>query len=143
MSTESNNTLLINKQLAQLKQLEVIIDNEKDILQKQNPDKLIEITDKKNQLLLAIQTLDKQFEQSILFKQEKSQGLYTEQLNLIEETLIRCKDKNHVNGQIIAQSQLAVERMKTSLLQNHNKSSMTYDNKGKTSGGLSSLEIKA
>jgi flagellar biosynthesis protein FlgN len=143
VSTESNNTLLINKQLAQLKQLEVIIDNEKDILQKQNPDKLIEITDKKNQLLLAIQTLDKQFEQSILFKQEKSQGLYTEQLNLIEETLIRCKDKNHVNGQIIAQSQLAVERMKTSLLQNHNKSSMTYDNKGKTSGGLSSLEIKA
>lgn len=121
----------------------MIIDNEKDVLKKQNPDELIEITDKKNQLLLAIQTLDKQFEQSILFKKEKSQGLYADQLDLIEETLIRCKDKNHVNGQIIAQSQLAVERMKTSLLQNHNKSSMTYDNKGKTSGGLSSLEIKA
>lgn len=143
MSTESSHLSLIEKQLTQLEQLEIIISTEKDILQQQNPEKLIEITEKKNQLLLAIQTLDQQFEQSITFKQEKSQGLFTEQLATIEETLLRCKEKNHVNGQIIAHSQLAVERMKTSLLQNHNKSSMTYDSKGKASGGLSSLGIKA
>lgn len=143
MSTESNNSTLIEKQLAQLQQLETIIDHERVILQKQNPDKLNEITEQKNQLLLAIKTLDQQFEQSILFKQEKSAGLYSDQLSKIEDILLRCKDKNFVNGQVIAQSQLAVERMKTSLLQNHNKTSMTYDNKGKTSGGLSSLEIEA
>jgi flagella synthesis protein FlgN len=33
--------------------------------------------------------------------------------------------------------------MKNSLLENHNRSSMTYDKKGKTSGRLSSLGIKA
>lgn len=143
MSTEQNFSLLIDKQLTQLQQLEVIIDHEKDILQQQQPDKLVEITDGKNQLLLAIQSLDKQFEQSIVFKQEKSQGLYADKLTEIEEILLRCKEKNHVNGEIIAQSQLSVERMKTSLLQNHNKSSMTYDKKGKASGGLSSIGIKA
>ncbi|MDT0602887.1 flagella synthesis protein FlgN [Thalassotalea castellviae] len=143
MTTEATNLSLVEKQLMQLQQLEIIIDREKDVLQKQDPDKLLEITDEKNHLLVAIQTLDQQFEQSILFKQEKSQGLYEEQLSLIEEILLRCKDKNHVNGQIIAQSQLAVERMKTSLLHSHNKSSMTYDSKGKTSGGLSSLDLKA
>lgn len=143
MSTEQNFSLLIDKQLAQLQQLETIIDQEKDILQQQNPEKLVEITDNKNQLLLAIQELDQQFEQSVLFKQEKAQGLFADKLAVIEEILLRCKEKNHVNGEIIAQSQLAVERMKTSLLQNHNKSSITYDNKGKASGGLSSIGIKA
>lgn len=143
MSTEQNFSLLIDKQLTQLQQLEMIIDQEKDILQQQNPEKLIEITDNKNQLLVAIQTLDQQFEQSLVFKQEKSQGLFADKLSLIEEILLRCKDKNHVNGQVIAQSQLSVERMKTSLLQNHNKSSITYDKKGKASGGLSSIGIKA
>lgn len=143
MSTLTSYAPLIDKQLGQLQQLEIIIDNEKNILQKQNPNLLIEVTEKKNQLLIAIQTLDQEFEQSLQFKKEKADGLFTEQLSIIEATLLRCKDKNHVNGQIIAHSQLAVERMKTSLLQNHNKSSMTYDSKGKTSGGLSSLIIKA
>lgn len=143
MSTELNFSLLIDKQLTQLQQLEVVIDQEKEILQQQNPENLVDITEKKNQLLLTIQELDLKFEQSILFKQEKSQGLFDDKLAVIEEILLRCKDKNHINGQIIAQSQLSVERMKTSLLQNHNKASMTYDKKGKTSGGLSSLGIKA
>jgi flagella synthesis protein FlgN len=124
-------------------QLEITIDTEKVILQQQNPDKLSEVTEEKNQLLLSIQTLDSQLAQSLQFKKEKAEGVFTEQLSSIEAILLRCKDKNFVNGQIIEQSQLAVERMKTSLLQNHNKSSMTYDNKGKTNGGLSILEVKA
>ena len=143
MSTELSHLPAIEKQLAQLLQLESIIDAEKDILQLQNPENLTDITAQKNQLLLDIQSLDQTLEQSMIFKEEKSQGAYQAQLSSIEETLIRCKEKNQINGDIINHSQLAVERMKTSLLQNHNKSSMTYDNKGKTSGGLSSLGIKA
>lgn len=143
MSTESSHLPLLKKQLVQLQELEVIIDSEKEILQLQDPNKLTAISEEKNQLLIAIQGLDQQFEQSLQFKDEKAQGLFDEILKDIESTLLRCKDKNQVNGQIIQHSQLAVERMKTSLLQNHNKSSMTYDNKGKTSGGLSSIGIKA
>nr|WP_241242325.1 flagellar export chaperone FlgN [Thalassotalea sp. G2M2-11] len=133
----------LQKQLEQLQQLESIIDSEKAILQQQDPAKLTEISELKNQLLIDIQSLDQQFEQSVQFKQDKAQGVYADILAEIEKVLLSCKEKNLVNGQIIQHSELAVERMKTTLLQNHNKSSMTYDSKGKTSGGLSSLGIKA
>jgi flagella synthesis protein FlgN len=77
------------------------------------------------------------------FAQDKAAGKFDLQLAEIESLLLTCKKQNQVNGQIIQQSQLAVERMKTTLLENHSKSSMTYDEKGKKSSGLSSLDLKA
>jgi flagella synthesis protein FlgN len=134
---------LVSQQLSQLTQLETLLDTEKDVLQQQNPDALIHLTAEKNDLLLAIQSIDNIIGQSFEFKQEKLAGKFTSLLSDIEATLVRCKKQNQINGLIIHQSQLSVERMKTSLLENHNKSSMTYNSKGKTSGGLSSLGIKA
>jgi flagella synthesis protein FlgN len=134
---------LVSQQLSQLTQLEALLHTEKDILQQQSPDALINITADKNNLLLAIQEIDNAIGQSFEFKQEKLAGNFTDELLEIQTSLERCKQQNQVNGLIIHQSQLSVERMKTSLLENHNKSSMTYDSKGKTSGGLSSLGIKA
>jgi flagella synthesis protein FlgN len=134
---------LVSQQLSQLTQLETLLDTEKNVLQQQNPDALINITSDKNTLLLAIQDIDNAIGQSFEFKQEKLAGSFDTELVEIEASLVRCKQKNLVNGLIIHQSQLSVERMKTSLLENHNRSSMTYDSKGKTSGGLSSLGIKA
>jgi len=134
---------LVSKQLSQLTQLETLLTAEKEILQQQNPDALIELTSEKNSLLVAIQETDNAIGQSFEFKQEKLAGNFADELSEIEAILLRCKKQNQVNGLIIHQSQLSVERMKTSLLESHNKSSMTYDNKGKTSGGLSSLGIKA
>ena len=140
---QASNAELISQQLSQLIALETVIDSEKEVLQRHVPENLTAITETKNQQLLAIETLDKKLSQSILFKKERASGLYSEQLTEIETILIRCKEKNKINGQIIDHSQLAVERMKTSILQQNNKSSMTYDSKGKTHGGLSSLDIKA
>jgi flagella synthesis protein FlgN len=134
---------LVSQQLSQLTQLEALLDTEKNVLQQQNPDALINITSDKNTLLLAIQDIDNAIGQSFEFKQEKLAGSFDTELVEIETSLARCKQKNLINGLIIHQSQLSVERMKTSLLENHNRSSMTYDSKGKTSGGLSSLGIKA
>ncbi len=134
---------LIAQQLQNLQQLEELLSVEKEVLQKHNPDALVEITEQKNVLLQTIQKFDEHNSQVPLFKDEISSGNHSDVLAEIEATLLRCKDMNHVNGQIIQQSSLAVERMKNSLLENHNRSSMTYDKKGKTSGGLSSLGIKA
>ena len=134
---------LIAQQLQNLQQLEELLQVEKEVLQKQNPDALVDVTNKKNLLLQTIQDFDQQNAQAPLFKDEITSGVHDEALAIIEATLLRCKDMNHVNGQVIQQSSLAVERMKNSLLENHNRSSMTYDSKGKTSGGLSSLGIKA
>jgi len=134
---------LIAQQLQNLQQLEELLSIEKAVLQKHDPDALVGITEQKNALLQTIQQLDDQNAQIPLFRDEIKSGIHKETLAEIEATLLRCKEMNHINGHIIQQSSLAVERMKNSLLETHNRSSMTYDNKGKTSGGLSSLGIKA
>jgi flagella synthesis protein FlgN len=136
-------TELVAKQHQQLTLLVQIIANEKQILQQHDPQKLLTISQEKNTLLIAIQQLDQQIGQDQSFAQDKAAGNLTQELAEIADLLINCQQQNQVNGQIIQQSQLAVERMKTSLLENHNKNAITYDKKGKKSAGLSSLGLKA
>lgn len=143
MSEKITPQQLVSQQLSQLTQLETLLLTENEILQQQNPDTLNEVTAAKEALLSSIQTVDNAIEQSFEFKQEKLTGKFDSELNEIEQILLRCKEQNQINGHIIQQSQLSVERMKNSLLENHNKSSLTYDSKGKKSAGLSSLGIKA
>ncbi|MBU2869995.1 flagellar export chaperone FlgN [Colwellia sp. E2M01] len=148
MLPESNSqgltsTELLTKQHQQLTLLAQIIANEKQILQQHDPQALLLISQEKNTLLLAIQQLDKEIGLNQVFAQDKAAGKLTQELAEITSLLEHCQKQNLVNGQIIQQSQLAVERMKTSLLESHNKNAITYDNKGKKSAGLSSLGFKA
>jgi flagella synthesis protein FlgN len=143
MSASAQSKELLDQQFSQLQELEQVITDEKLVLQQHQPDALLKISEKKNQLLLSIQKLDQQIRINQAFAQDKAAGFLSQQLTEIENLLKTCQQKNQVNGQIIAQSQLAVERMKTSLLESHNKTSVTYDRKGKKSGGLSSIGLKA
>lgn len=143
MSASTQSKELLAQQLSQLQELEQVITEEKLVLQQHQPDALLQVSEKKNQLLLSIQNLDQQISLNQVFAQDKAAGFLSQELSDIESLLKLCQQKNQVNGQIIAQSQLAVERMKTSLLESHNKTSVTYDSKGKRSGGLSSIGLKA
>jgi flagella synthesis protein FlgN len=143
MSASTESKELIFQQFSQLQELEQVITNEKLVLQQHQPDALLQISKKKNQILLSIQNLDQKIMLNQAFAQDKAAGLLSQELINIENLLKRCQQKNQINGRIIAQSQLAVERMKTSLLESHNKTSVTYDSKGKKSGGLSSIGLKA
>jgi len=143
MSASEESLNLLAKQYSQLQALETIIAEEKVVLQQHQPEELINISQQKNQLLVSIQTLDQQIIVNQQFAQDKAAGLLSQELADIESLLVKCQQQNQVNGQIINQSQLAVERMKTSLLESHNKTAITYDNKGKKSGGLSSIGLKA
>lgn len=134
---------LVAKQLEQLQRLENLLKAEKEVLQKHNPDELTKLTLEKNQQLTEIGELDQFIGTNTAFAQEKSTGNLDNDLEEIKRLLTHCKELNFVNGQIIQQSQIAVERMKTSLFENNNKSGITYDGKGKKSAGLSSLNIKA
>ena len=133
----------VTQQVNFLEQLATLLEQEKDILQQQTPEALIAVTEQKNQLLLSIEQLDKALNSNTDFINERQQGLHQDALNTCKQLLERCKEQNQINGEIIQQSQLAVERMKTTLLENHNRSAMTYDSKGKKSAGLSSLGLKA
>jgi flagella synthesis protein FlgN len=134
---------LLNQQYQQLTQLVGLIANEKLILQQHDPEALLTISEEKNTLLLAIEALDHEISQDKGFAQDKGAGILTDALANISSLLEQCKQQNIVNGHIIQQSKLAVERMKTSLLENHNKNAITYDSKGKKNAGLSSLGLKA
>ena len=143
MSASPQSIEFITQQHAQLQSLEQIIDEEKLILQQHQPTALLQISEQKNVLLLAIQELDKKISFSRSFSIDKKAGLLDKEITEIEKLLITCQQKNQVNGQIISHSQLAVQRMKTTLLENNNKTSVTYNSKGKKSGGLSSISIKS
>lgn len=134
---------LIAKQLEQIQLLSSLLTKENEVLQQHSPDALIEVSAQKNDVLLAIQQLDQHLAQHQEFQKSKNEGQHESIIVQIADILEQCKKQNVVNGQIIQHSQLAVEKMKTSLLESHNKSSMTYDSKGKKSGGLSSIGIKA
>ncbi|MEI6893055.1 MAG: flagellar export chaperone FlgN [Colwellia sp.] len=138
-----NATELLAKQHQQLTLLAQVIANEKQILQQHDPKALLTISQEKNTLLVEIQQLDQKIGLNQSFAQEKAAGKLTLELKEITELLHHCQQQNLINGQIIQYSQLAVERMKTSLLENHNKNEITYNSKGKKSAGLSSLNIKA
>jgi flagella synthesis protein FlgN len=134
---------LIAKQLEQIQLLSSLLAKENEVLQQHSPDALIEITTQKNELLLAIQQLDQHLALHQEFQKSKNEGQHQDVIDKIADSLEQCKKQNIINGQIIQHSQLAVEKMKTSLLESHSKSSMTYDSTGKKSGGLSSIGIKA
>ena len=134
---------LINQQLSHLHTMEKLLVDEKQILEQHNPNNLTELIKKKNELLVAIKALDKFISLNTPFAQDKAKGLFEKELAEIAESLSRCKKQNVVNGNIIQQSQLAVDRMKSSLLDKHNKSAITYDGSGKKHAGLSSLNLKA
>lgn len=134
---------LLEQQLNQLSSLLGLIEQEKEVLQEHSPEALTHVAEQKNALLLSVQEIDEKISQSPNFAQEKASGVHQEILDKIAGLLKQCKEANTVNGLIIQQSQIAVEKMKTSLLEKSSKTSMTYDNKGKTSGGLKSLGIKA
>jgi flagella synthesis protein FlgN len=134
---------LLNQQNNQLGELIRLLKDEYEILQNNDPVKLIEVNKSKNELLAQIDSTDKLLASNAQFVEDKNNGVYETQLKTIENSLVDCKNLNQVNGEIIQKSQLSVERMRTTLLENHTRSSLTYDNKGKTSGGLSSLDLKA
>jgi flagella synthesis protein FlgN len=142
MSASPQSIELLSLQFSQLQSLEQVIADEKLILQQHKPDALLQISEQKNLLLLAIQELDKNISLNQAFALDKKAGLLDKEITEIENLLIVCQQKNQVNGQIIAHSQLAVQRMKTTLLEDNNKASVTYNSKGKKSGGLSSISLK-
>lgn len=143
MSDTVNVLETLNQQNTQLCQLERLLKDEYEVLQHHNPSKLTDINKLKHALLTQIDSTDKLLANTTQFVTDKKNGLYTDELQAIETILLNCKDLNQINGEIVQKSQISIERMRTTLLENNTKSTLTYDSKGKTSGGLNRVGIKA
>ena len=88
----------VAQQLEQVKLLLTLLEQENEVLQKNSPDALNQITTQKNDLLLAIQSLDAAIGKNANFLQEKTACVHKQVLSEIAETLESCKKQNLING---------------------------------------------
>lgn len=143
MSHEPTIDSMLNQQLLQVQQLEKLLLIEKEVLQQHNPEELLKVSHQKTDLLVTIEATKKECNAIPDFQNLITSPEYQLVFNKIEETLASCKSLNTVNGMIIQQSSLAIDRMQSDLIESRSRSSMTYDNKGKKNGGLQGKSIKA
>lgn len=134
---------LLNVQEAELAKLQNLLANELDTLKNRDLAQLEQITADKEQTLLRVNQLDQAISQQITLDDLKANADYKEQVEKIVELLIDCKKQNEINGQIINNSQIAMNRFKGMLQKSISNNSMTYDQKGQTSINTNSIGIKA
>ena len=135
---------LVDLQHAHLAVLKQIILKEKGALVDQNADLLLSLANEKSQCLKELKTND-----DILAK-HSDKTLLTQQVELvhkmaeIKDALTECKELNEQNASLIEMNLASLNRFAQALQASRNASSLTYNDKGKTST-ISSLgnDLKA
>ncbi|QYJ79866.1 flagella synthesis protein FlgN [Shewanella acanthi] len=135
---------LVDKQQAHLDVLKQIIVNEKGALVDQNADLLLSLAAEKSDCLKTLKANDE------FIAQHPEIGLLTEQQDLatkmatVKQTLAECKALNAQNASLIEMNIASLNRFAQALQASRNATSLTYNEKGKTST-ISSLgnDIKA
>jgi len=132
---------LVDQQHAHLAVLKQIILKEKGALVDQNADLLLSLAEQKLQALKA---------NDDLLASHSDKALLTEQVELsdkmavVKEALAECKDLNAQNASLIEMNLASLNRFAQALQASRNATTLTYNDKGKTST-ISSLgnDLKA
>ncbi|NQY63087.1 MAG: flagellar protein FlgN [Alteromonadaceae bacterium] len=136
-------TELLNKQEAELTKLHTLLSNELEILKTRELSVLEQAAAEKEQSLTKINQFDQAISQQTTFALLLEDENFAEQVNRIVNLLTECKKQNEMNGQIINNSQIAINRFKGMLQKSMSNNTMTYDQKGRTNISNSSIGIKA
>ena len=136
-------TPLLNKQEAELTKLHSLLCNELEILKNRELSILEQASAEKEAILSQVNLLDKEISHYVSLDALQQDETHSEQVSRIINLLHECKKQNEVNGQIINNSQIAINRFKNMLQKSISNNTMTYDNKGKTSISNRSIGIKA
>ncbi|MFT5755386.1 MAG: flagella synthesis protein FlgN [Alteromonadaceae bacterium] len=136
-------TELLDKQEAELNKLHALLNNEFDVLKKRELELLENTAIEKEACLNGINQLDQSIKQLSSFDELTQDENHSEQVARIIMLLGECKELNEVNGQIINNSQIAMNRFKMMLQKSIANNSMTYDEKGRTNVKTTSIGIKA
>jgi len=134
---------LLTQQEIQVNKLHSLLNNELEILKKRNIELLESAAAEKESCLNDINLSDQAIKKLTSFDELKQDENYAEQVIRIVTLLGECKAQNEVNGQIINNSQIAMNRFKAMLQKSMANNSMTYDEKGRTNVKNSSIGIKA
>ena len=134
---------LLNTQETKAKQLLDILTHELEILKTRELSILEEKSKEKELCLQEINQLDSAIQQHATIEELKANDTYAAQIEQILDIFQQCKKQNEVNGQIINNSQIAINRFKGMLQKSIANNSLTYDEKGNTNIKTRSIGIKA
>ena len=135
---------LVDQQHAHLAVLKQIILKEKGALVDQNADLLLSLAEQKSTCLQELKANDD------LLANHSDKSLLTSQVELshkmaaVKEALAECKDLNAQNASLIEMNLASLNRFAQALQASRNETTLTYNDKGRTST-LSSLgnDLKA
>ncbi|KVW99934.1 flagellar protein FlgN [Shewanella frigidimarina] len=125
--------LLLDSQNQTLVQLKSLIVEEKASLSKQDADKLLALSKDKTQCLFNMKTTDEKL------ANHPHHNLLTTNVDLAQQVaqaraiLAECKDINSQNASLIELNIASLNRFAQALQASRNASSLTYNDKGKTS----------
>lgn len=135
----------IEKQISQLEQLQLLLENELHLISTRDPESLLKLLSNKENLLDLIQAQDQAISQQYLKLSEEEKG--NKDLNhlfdVAKDRVNQCKFRTSINQTAVEQGQLRLEHLRTLILESRAKESLTYDKSGKTKGGLSGKGINA
>ena len=123
-------------QLDTIKQLQQVLDVEKNALIKRQHELLESLAVQKEQLLIQLNECDQQVAQ--LLEQQSLPEQLSPLRTQISDTIEQCHIQNQANGRAIDLSINSLDRLQRSLIQKRSGNSMTYNAKGKTHGAKSS-----
>lgn len=136
-------TGLLNEQEKKANELLTILAHELEILKTRELSVLEEKSQEKEACLNQINDLDIAIKQYTSLEELRSNEQFAVQVDNILTTFKQCKEQNEINGQIINNSQIAINRFKNMLNKSISNNSLTYDDKGKTNIKARSIGIKA
>lgn len=135
---------LVDLQHAHLAVLKQIILKEKGALVDQNADLLLSLANEKSQCLKELKTNDDILANHTDKSQLAQQTELVHKMAVVKDALTECKELNDQNASLIEMNLASLNRFAQALQASRNASSLTYNDKGKTST-ISSLgnDLKA
>ena len=132
---------LLRAQDDNLSQMQGLLAEEFDLLKAHRALALPALADRKQQLLVAIEMLDKTLAELPDLQQQL--GAFPTQLQSLQAKLEACQEQNNLNGRLLELSNVSNRRLASFLSKLRDSSSLTYDAKGNTRSGTRSFGIKA
>ncbi|MFM5741803.1 flagellar protein FlgN [Aeromonas veronii] len=132
---------LLHAQDDYLSQMQGILEEEFSLLEQHQALALPALTERKQQLLAAIETLDKTLAE--MPELALQLAAYPDEMAQLRAKLDACQTQNDINGRLLELSIVSNRRLATFLSQLRDRNSLTYDAKGNTRSGTRSYGIKA
>lgn len=135
----------VNKQVEQLTLLGEFLEKELHLISSRDAESLIHLLDEKAALLDAIQTLDNDIENSLksVSEEEINAPDIQSAMSNAKALLENCKYRTAINEKAVEQGQLRLSHLRNLMLEVRAKESLTYDSKGKPSGGVLGSGVSA